>query len=346
MIQPNPTRIANRIGRIALATVLAGVLAALTNVPGEVRSGSFPSLTDPIGIYATIVVEVWTHTIFASLLVPLVMGSLWLLSRRFSRVRVWQAILVVTTALAAGMSSDHWGEPLAFAASTADLLAFAGAMLAAVAVVELLFAWDIASQASLEGFITASGGTIAVVVALVLVVATISTGALAVADTAGVSLAADNDERGSLTADELESEYGHYLDVESGDELTCEPAPVVHDGVPTAAETHRNDLSAFEVDAKIQDSIGDTDLVYEFHYTGDGMIQSQRSERVDNSEVLVDGDWDKSINDDSYEMVAIDGTTAYHHGDSINGTYVEFDVVNDDGEVIRYTGTLCDKNLE
>ncbi|WP_148225496.1 hypothetical protein [Haloterrigena turkmenica] len=316
------------------------------NVPSEVRSGTFPDLTDPIDIYLSLLVEVWTYGIVAAVLVPVVLGVLWGFSERFSRVRVWQAILVVTVGLAVAMSLESWGHPAAFVLATVGRLASGGAVLAAVVIVELLFAWDIASQTSLEGFVTASGGTLAVVVALVLVVATISTGVLAVAGTAGVSLPEESHDHGfgSASADELETEYSHYLDVKSGDELTCEPATVERENVPAAAQTHENDLNDFEVNATVYEGMG-ASIIYEWTYTGEGTLETQRSGTVENGAVELDGYWDRPVNEGNHEMPVIDGTAVADGGDSINGTYVEFDVVNDDGELIRYTGTLCDKNL-
>ncbi|WP_455448192.1 hypothetical protein [Natrinema thermotolerans] len=348
MKRPNPTTVANRIGRIALATILAALFSILATVPGKVRSGEFADLTDPVDVYGMILMDFVLYLIYASVLVPIVLCVLWGLSRWVSRVRVWQAILVATIGLAIAVSHEHWGTPLQFGMSLVGSIAYAGAVLAAIALVEVLFAWDIAAETSLEGFVTASGGTIAVVMALVLVAATVSTGALAIADTAGVSLPENEPEVGyeSLSADELESEYSHYMTVESADEITCEPAAVERENVPAAAVTHENNLSTFEINATTVDYAMSSAIIYEVHYTGDGIVQAQRDGTVKNGTVTVDGQWDNQIDGNSYELIAIDGVAAHNGGASIDGTYLEFDVVNEDGEVVRYTGTLCDDGLE
>lgn len=334
--------------------MLAALAVVTIEIPRDVWYGSFPDLTDPIGIYINTLVNWGLWASMLSFLVPVLFVLLWGLSRRFSRKRVWQAFGAGTVLIALVMA---WGDAnpvsIGTAVDTLEFLAGAAGILGSMALVEYVATTD---RERTSSGINTLGWVAVVVFGFMLVTAAIAS--------AGVVLAEQTD--AVQTPDELEEQH---LEEQRAGQPEADGEPVT-EPIP--------DLEYYgpgEIDLRAEDSaawlIGDSDddppepaVGYEVNetYVGGEYFDLRELEVELNGDLeTVDGVYDISVRPledvlfrsdavvraDTMWVRSEDGYASYStanvpdDGDgtlrmeNVRSMWVYYDVV-EDGEVNRY----------
>lgn len=170
MIQQDTlTRLANRIGRITLATMLAALFSTVIHA---IRNPL--EITGPLAFIDELVYLTFTtgiYAIFALVAVPLVTLALWGGERLTSRERAWQATVVLAGLSAVGFAYTDTANVTVLEVATSTLVAaaYAGAVVLSVAIVEWTCT-DRSSPTTVPTFAAGIGGVLAVCLVVVLVV--------------------------------------------------------------------------------------------------------------------------------------------------------------------------------
>lgn len=340
MIQPNPTRIANRIGRIVFATILAGMFASLLEQFGGFTWGeNTTSPLTPLEWYTDAVADIMIWTILLTFIVPIVMGVYWLLSSRLSWTRKWQ-ILLSGAVLSAVILGGLWNDPtLEIAIDTAVLLVYGLAILAAISIVDVLFAGRPADELT-SGHVATGTGILVVVFAICVPLVAIGSAAtgvvLPVDDTSPVDKAFDAEGEPYPDYMSLDYEYTDRDDHELADvTVTAGEDPPERNYSYNVTETHIGpeyvDVQAYVVDD------GTERTAVEGHYYYE--LRDADGEPV-HYDSIVNSGVEHSVANDEYGHIPSanvpESSTGTIEMEGVDSMWVYFDAVNEDGEVERY----------
>ncbi|WP_440767521.1 hypothetical protein [Natronorubrum sp. DTA7] len=332
MTRFNPPQIANRIGRITLATVLAGILMMVVSVPFRAIDGDLPGVTTPIELFGTTLIDLLFMSVGAVVVVPPAVLVLWLLKRRYPHTTAWKALSALAAIVAVGyVVAGTSSTPLEYATSTVATAGYVVAILSSIAVSESIFAGQLGDELSIRQLATGYGSVVIALFVLVVVAAAGAGAAGVVADSAGLDWD-EEDTSDQLSDAAFESEYGHLTDIEDADAFVCAGESEPTEGLidRPAAEHHQNNLTEWGVDVTIEEQFSGTYLEATFEPDSEyGVLDATTSA----------GSISWSGDDATVEV--IDSETAADNPGTIDERTVTFDVVSDDGEIIRYTADLC-----
>ncbi|WP_436346837.1 hypothetical protein [Natronorubrum sp. FCH18a] len=186
MRQINPTQIANRIGRIVFATIVASVFVGiLSQIGGFTWGESATSPWLPLEWYIDAAFEIAVGVVLLAFVVPIVMVVYWGLSSRVQWVRKWQVMGTGTVLVALALAGVTDGLTLEVVTDTVAFTAYGLSILAAVALVETLFAGRPSKDITSKHVATGTG---VLVVAFLVLVPVVAVGSAA----AGVVLPTDD----------------------------------------------------------------------------------------------------------------------------------------------------------
>lgn len=136
----NPTRIANRIGRIVFATILAGVFVGVLSWFSPVGWNSPRDITEPINLYFGAAIDLGIFVVISAPFVLVLVCLYWGLSSRLRWTRVWPILGVVAVGPAVGWAFVYTDAGLwNTAVGILSMVAFALAVLIGVAISETVF---------------------------------------------------------------------------------------------------------------------------------------------------------------------------------------------------------------
>lgn len=348
---PDTATVSNRIGRIVLASILAGLLASigvLLSQTLDIHGYASHSVTEPVDLYFAFMSTAMEVVVIVSAILAIAMPVYWLLTRRFEPKLVLVPAFLLTASVAAFVSYIESSPTLyEYFVEAIGLIWIVAAIFVAVAVVEAASESTLFGDLSLRSGVTTMGGI--VMATLVLVFLTVGGVNLAVtaADAAGVTAEEPTSEAG-MSPDEFRAEYGSLTTAEVGSDLTCSESHLQGtEPVLPASETHWNDLSAWGANVAIEEGRSGQAQSLNVNFS---TPDADRLALVKLHEDEPDGfssAYTYSEQSIGFEETAFAFEGAESHN-PISETPRDLDhlsldlyVVNDDGEVIRYTGNLC-----
>ncbi|WP_337653266.1 hypothetical protein [Halomontanus rarus] len=351
----NPTQIANRIGRITLATVLSGLFAVVIYMFTE-------AIGEPVhqyGIENTVfgIIAIWVVSVgLAGLFVAPLLIAKWGLADRLSSLRYWQAVLALAVLFSAWYptANAHTPTTTAFLASMTTVLAYALTVVLGMALAEHLFSSPVTDRVSGTEIVTGVGAG-AVVAAVLLVVAVTSGSAVGMLmeDGEDAEPEIDSDREPYPDLDEYPMEEWWVGSPDSASSLSAgtpeEPPEGVGWHLPYNVTATHVGSEYFDLREYV---VNTTDG--EVPVTGEYYVNFERSDGTDvpRDAVVSTGtygaSYDKVVSNDSSDKFAHADITDSAHG-PVEMRYTEsmwiyYDVVNEDGEVERYMAYLEREN--
>lgn len=330
----NPTRIANRIGRIVFATILAGVFVGTLSLFNLNDMDSLTSLDSVLNIYVGALVEVAIMPVLVGFIVLPTILVYWALSNRVSWTRKWQILLTGTVAVAVAWAVGENSGVLDITLATLAKVIYGCAILAAISLTESLSGRDVTFAPR-----QIATGTGALALVFVVLVPAAAIGAGVVGDRPG-----SDGYNSAVDATEPHSDPVGYPSwkVKTGEsgsamylaENASEDRPQVYQPY-NVSETHSGpeyfDLRTY----KINKSGEWTTVAGQYYLRLEGPADERVwDEQVINSGVIQPAEPNGDMPTSGWGSP--DGVSGVVKMEGIESMWVYYDVVDKDGEVHRY----------
>jgi len=337
----NPPRLANRTGRIVLATILASAVVGVLSLFNPENATQLTAVSDGPGIYFDALFDVSITTVFLSLVVPPAVLAYWGLSSKLSERRTWLVLAVVTVGVAVAWAVGDVTGALDIVLATVAKTIKGGAILLSIAAVETITSGE---SDLAPGQLATGVGALALVFVVVVPIAALGAGV--VSDT-GDEPERDGAEAAFNSSGEPYPDYTHLTpeqrsigEPDSADHLvvnTSEQPPNLTDRHSyTVTETHVGG-EYFDL-RELQVHTNESTTAVQGHYDLTFEVGDNRSPYYDS--VVNAGTVDAEIADGVDPYLAKAMSPAHGVGtlrmDYTESMWLYYDIVNRDGEVERY----------